>query len=189
VSDVPDDADDRASALQPDDFADGVFVAEILPDRGFVEDHDGLTVLAVGLCEEPSLQQRNLERGEIVRRDLIDVDVRVLRQGAAGYSKVLRSQITAERQSPTDQRGHLYAGDGTNAVQHIPEQFTVAPDRRLEFLRTDERADPYRQHVVMVESEVHARYAGKTCEEEPRSHQQNDGQRDLGDDEGRAKPL
>ena len=50
-----------------------------------------------------------------------------------------------------------------------------------------ENAHLDRQHIVGIEAEIDFRDSSKACQEQPRSNEENDGERDLRDHEARAK--
>src|SRR5438132_112356 len=111
MADVSNDAYHSTVTVQANDFSNSVLSRKIPCGRCVVENDDWFAVLAIRIREEPSPQQRNLDRPEVVRGNLVQVDIRVPGQLAAWNPEIDRPQVAAKRQSAAKKRCDLDTGN------------------------------------------------------------------------------
>ena len=103
---------------------------------------------------------------EVLRRDLIQIDVLIPRQLTPGDRKVLGNQVSAEGQPTAVERRDLDAWDSTHTFQDVQQPLHVVLAGVLQLGGSDERTNPDGQDVAIIDADVHIRHACKAREEQ-----------------------
>ena len=176
------DADDRrviliAEELEP--LADGVAAGEELAGHGFVDDRDERRPGSVRRLEDPSLDERDPDRVEVIRRHRVHLhEHAIARRRVLALGKDAAAQPAGERRRLRD-RGLDHPGHAGDTLDRLLVEQLPAR-RRVAFAPEVEVQD---QHAFGFEPGLGPLRVAETLQEHGRGDERDQRQRDLGHDQ------
>ena len=169
-------------------FPERVLAGPELPGQGLVHDDDPVGVTRVVLAEEPPGQERDLHRPEVVPADDADVHVD---EGLAGRGG-------SPFHGDGTPRHHLAQGKRRDPSRAGHARQTLQALQSCRYVSSTAGGSAYRRPVMVssnvsdvggVEARRHLEDAGEAADEEARSDEQHNGQRELARDQEPAQAV
>ena len=180
---IGDHANDGPRSRGVDQAAtEGVFVLEVPPRKGLIDDDCRGGGAAVCIGDGAPAQQPDAERLEIAGQDDAHFLIGTRRAGRRRIALDLEGGVvghSAERQE-VHGSGSGHAGKGAKLLQRFVEECTVTRVLGLGLrCRGPRKRDAEREHLVRTEARVDAQHLGEAAQEEPGARQQHQRHRDL----------